>query len=78
MTPQVQAVSDITIYVFFVYVSIGLVVFMIELARDGKFLSIAIAEFSDSNALWLPYAVTAIVSIGAWVIIILWNLIGES
>jgi hypothetical protein len=50
--------------------------FMIELAKDGKFITMCIAEFSDSDNLWIPFVVTAIVSIGAWPIVILWNLIG--
>jgi hypothetical protein len=78
MTTEVRLVSDITIYAFLIWVAIGLIVTMIELAIDGKFLTMCIAEFSDSDKLWIPFLATGIAGVGAWPIVILWNLIGET
>lgn len=57
------------------YLAIGLVVLMAVLIREGKFVALVIAEFSDMS-LWIAYAAISIITLGAWWIVLLYEVIG--
>jgi hypothetical protein len=57
------------------YVAIGLAVLLITLIREGKFSTLVIATLSDMS-LWVAYSAIAVVTIGAWWVVIFYEVFG--